>query len=256
MSSTGFIYFYSNLDWTIPWKDGYNPSSRMNNATFTYDSSNNLIPNSGTYTLYTKPTDTSGTVQPAYYSGILDTILTYTYNGNYLLTGSNNTKPILQYITSQYGNPYMDSSKNYVYPNLDTFRISNFYAVDNSGGTILIQNFNVNRRYTTNYQSNFNYNLNKNSGCILPIDSSGVYIESYLDTTQVGSNFIYKLYYGSSTEIPEYLKTKFNIKRPSSYNYFLSKNIPGVISWELYSEFYGTPQNTGWFIAQVDIFPK
>lgn len=255
MSGTYFIYFYSNLDWTIPWKDGY--GNRMNNATFTYDSSNNLIPNSGTYTSYTKPTDSSGggTVQPQYYSGYLNNISTYIYNGNYL-TSANTSTPTLIYTTSQYGKPYFDSSSNYVYPNLDTFKLSNFYATDNSGGTVLVENFNVNRRYTTNYESNFNYNLNKEYGCRLPIDSSGIYIESFLDKTQVGSNFIYKLYYGSSTEIPVNLKTKFSIVRPFSYNYFLSKNIPGIITWELFSNSYGTPENTGWFIAQVDTFPK
>lgn len=261
-SSKSFFYGFINLDWTIPWIDGYNQN--VNNATF--DSSGNIP---GTFSFFTNPSDTSGTVKEQFYNGTLNNIHIYDSYGDIIqqeiIEGDKVTYyiPLITYNTSQYGSIYLDKNNNYVYPNSDSIIISNFYTFDSSSNPQdIVSNFNVYYLYTTEYESNFKFDLTKSNGCRLPFDSSGIHIISNIDTTSITPfNYIYEIYFGYGLYIPEYLRIKFNISLQNSLNPFLSKESTAVLSdgtpyWQYFSDNNGNPLNTGWIIVIVNSYSK
>jgi len=248
------FYGFINLDWTIPWVDTYN--FRLNNAEF-----NNEI---GTFTNTTLPIDSSNnlikTIKPDFYNGTLDTINLYDSTGNSVFQNNNGILNYyeLKYNTSQFGEKNFDNSQNsYIFPNRDTFNISEFIAYDSSGiNSITITDFNISTDYNTKYFSNFDFDLSKSKGCNLP--STYNFISNYEEKS--GFNFTYQLYYGSGIQIPQLLRTQFNISESESLNIFTNKynkalydnnNKNYTYYWQYFSNYYGNPENTGWIIANT-----
>jgi hypothetical protein len=248
------IYGFSNLDWTIPWVDIL--GNRMNDATF--DSSRNIP---GTFTYYTKPTDTSGIAQNSiYYYAELNKIYLYDYNG--IPVQRDNSIPLINYVTSQYGNYYFNNnSNNYVFPNLDYFNITNLKIQLPNSSYLDIDNFLVYRPiYDTNYTANYLFDLNKSNGCQIPSDV--IYLKSNLDTTSNNIyNFIYELYYSSSINIPLNLRNTFNIDEDKSYNILTNVNSFANYNanntyYQYFNNNYGNALNTSWFIINVICYAK
>lgn len=245
------MYGFINLDWTIEWIDSNNIS--VNNAYF--DSSNNP----GTFTEYTYANNfinSNNAGQPQFYNGTLNEIYIYDSYGNSIVTSNSIGQlytPLITYNTSQWGTPNLKNN-NYIYPNIDTFNISNFFINDGSNTYIEITNFNVSSSiYTTNYYSNFIYDFNTSNGCRLPETYN--YLNNYYTDNINNISYKYELYYSSGIEIPTLLKNKFNISEYNSLNIFTNKNSNAVSSnglwWNYFSNNQGNPSNTGWVIINV-----
>lgn len=248
------LYGSINLDWTIQWIDIF--KNKSNNATF-----NNSTELPGTFTYYTKPIDSSGggTVSPSFYNGTLNEIYLYNNTGGYVTTlGGSTYYPVqMTYNTSQYGAPFFYLN-NLTYLNLDQVSLSKFYITNNDGSSYLIDNFNVTFDfYKTLYESNFKYDLNTSNGCKL---YENYFVSNKTIVTSGNNTNTYIVYMGTGIEIPETLRTIFNIEYENSLNIFTNIKSNAIINnstkqtyWQNFSNNYGNPQNTGWIIAQVII---